>query len=324
MKRPHIRSSVSQKRTFLILTYIMFLCIYCSAQVDSLYIKPFRQELSIRPHIYYKTTMLTHEIDERNEVTYMPNSPVGIGMGISYKNYSISAGYAFDFMRDKERGKTKAFDFQYHYYGRKFIFDIFFQNYKGLYTEDKKKDDLFYHFPDIQISQYGVYGQYVFNNKKFSYQAAFNQSERQLKSAGSFQLGGGIYYNQIKSDSTLSLYDKNKLNSYQISISGGYAYTWVIKRNYYISGSIAGGINFGSQTLRNLNHIEISPSVFPRISMGYNADNWSIGFSAIINTLYVTRTNSLKMMFNTGYFQFSFIKRFDTTPKFIKKIKYIN
>lgn len=312
-----------QPRKIIILVFSIFLPVLLIAQIDSSYIMPFKQELAIRPHVYYKFTSLTHEIDDNNEITYTPNSPVGIGLGIIYKNYSISAGYAFEFMRDKERGKTRSFDFQYHHYGRKFIFDLFFQNYKGLYTEDEK-EDLYYHFPDIQIIQYGVYGQYVFNNKKFSYRAAFNQNERQLKSAGSFQLGGGLYYNQIKADSTLSLYGKSKLNNYQVSISGGYAYTWVIKRDYYVSGSIALGVNLGTQSLSNLRHMEISPSIFPRISMGYNADDWSIGLSAIVNRVYVTRTHSLKMLFDTGNFQFSYIKRFNTTPKFVKKIKYIN
>ncbi|MFV0332221.1 MAG: DUF4421 domain-containing protein [Dysgonomonas sp.] len=295
---------------------------YCLAQVDSSYIQPYDHELSIKPHVYYKYTSITHEIDDDNELTYMPNSPVSLGLGITYKNYSLSGGYGFGFMRDKDRGNTKSLDFQYHYYGRKFIADIFFQRYKGFYTEEK--DDVFEIYPDIKVVQYGVHGQYVFNNKKFSYRAAFNQSEKQLKSAGSWQLGGGIYYNEIQSDSTFYLNEYKKLRNYQFSVSGGYVYNWVINKNFFLSGGVSVGMNLGIENPSDFKKVIISPSVFPRISAGYNADDWSIGLSAVINRMYVTRTNSLKMIFDTGTLQMSFIKRFDVAPKFMKKIKYIN
>lgn len=311
----YIRPVISFLITFLFSSY-------SQAQVDSSYIQPYDHELSIKPHVYYKYTSITHEIDDDNELTYMPNSPVSLGLGVTYKNYSLSGGYGFGFMRDKERGNTKSLDFQYHYYGRKFIADIFFQRYKGFYTEEK--DEVYEIYPDIKVVQYGVHGQYVFNNKKFSYRAAFNQSEKQLKSAGSWQLGGGIYYNEIRSDSTLYLNEYKSLRNYQFSISGGYVYNWVINKNFFLSGGVSVGANLGIENTSDFKKVIISPSVFPRISAGYNADDWSIGLSAVINRMYVTRTSSLKMIFDTGTLQMSFIKRFDVAPKFMKKIKYIN
>lgn len=309
------------KYIFLISNFII--TTVCYAQVDSTYIQPYSHELSIKPHVYRKFTSLTHEIDDNNEITYIPNSPVSMGLGVTYKNYSLSGGYGFGFMRDKDKGKTKVLDFQYHYYGRKFIADIFFQQYKGFYTEDEKNDVVSI-YPDIKVIQYGVFGQYVFNNKKFSYRAAFNQSEKQLKSAGSWQLGGGIYYNEIRSDSTLQLNEYNRIRNYQFSVSGGYVYNWIIKKKFYVSGGISVGFNLGIENTTDFKKVEISPSVFPRISTGYNADDWSIGISAVINRIYVTNSKSLKMIFDTGTLQLSYVKRFDVAPKFMKKIKYIN
>jgi len=309
---------------YIILAFCLVSSIACHAQADSTYIQPYSHELSIKPHVYYKFTSLTHEIDDNNEITYMPNSPVSLGLGVTYKNYSISGGYGFGFMRDKERGKTKALDFQYHYYGRKFIADIFFQQYKGLYEEENDEKDIYKIYPDIKVVQYGIHGQYVFNNKKFSYRAAFNQSERQLKSAGSWQLGGGIYYNEIHSDSTLYLNEYKRIRNYQFSISGGYVYNWVINKHVFVSGGVSVGANFGIENTTNFKKVTISPSVFPRIAAGYNADDWTISMSFVVNRMYVTRTSSVKMIFDTANMQMSFIKRFDIAPKFMKKIKYIN
>lgn len=312
------------KRRYILILYAFFVSISSFSQIDSTYIQAFDQELSIRPYVYKKFTTLSAETD--NDLTqYLPNTPVGIGLGVTYKKYSLSGGYAFGFMRDKNKGKTKSTDFQYHYYGRKFIFDIFFQNYKEFYREDGKQHDVYHIYPDIRLSQYGVFGQYVFNSKKFSYQAAFNQSEKQLRSAGSFQLGGGLYYNEVRSDSTIVL-PNDKLISYQVSVSGGYAYTWVIRRNFFTSFSLSFGISLGAKNIGEFTRkVEVLPSVFPRFSMGYNGNDWSVGLSFVLNNMYVSHNNKTqKIALGTGNFQLSYIKRINIAPKFLKQIKYIN
>ncbi|MDU1892227.1 MAG: DUF4421 domain-containing protein [Dysgonomonas sp.] len=301
--------------------FLLFPCL-CPAQTDSTYIGFFEQELALRPYVYDKFTALSHEIgDHDEEVTYRPNNPFGIGLGITWKNISLSGGYGFDFMRNKKKGKTRSIDFQYHYYGRKFVMDFFFQDYKGFFTEDEDKDGVYTLFPDIRLKQYGIFGQYVFNGRKFSYKAAFSQNEKQLKSAGSFLLGGGIYYNQAFSDSTIVESIPNKLNNYQIGVSGGYAYTWVFKKNFYLSGSFSVGVNLGTESLK-IRKVEVYPSLFPRMSMGYNSDTWSIALSGVNNRVYVHFEDKDKLSFDTGSLQISFVKRFRIAPKLIRNIKW--
>ncbi len=320
---PKNKSHVLVLRYFTVFVFAIISLNRGYAQVDSTYIAPFEQELSVGTYVYYQYTMLTHEIDDKNAVVYKPNSPVGVGLSLTYKSFALSGGMSFDFMRDRERGKTKSLDLQYHYYGRKFIFDFFFQNYKGFYTGDNDKEAVVL-YPDIRLVQYGLYGQYLFNYKKYSPRAAFGQSERQVRSAGSFQLGGGFYYNRILSDSSLVMYGKNNLDNYQLSLSGGYTYMWVIKKSYFISIGTSFGFNFGIENARDSKKIEVSPSIFPRISAGYNGNHWSLGLSFVMNRMYVVHNDELKMFFDTGYAQMSFIWRFDTTPQFIKGIRLIN
>lgn len=158
----------------------------CFSQVDSTYIRSFSQELSLKVYFIDKYTLLSLKSgNDSDEITYEPNSPYGIGLGFSYKGYSLSGAYGFGFMRDKRKGKTKAADFQYHYYGRKFVMDLYFQKYRRFFTESNEKYKL---FPDIRLKQYGCFSQYVFNGNKFSYEAAFDQNKKQLKSSGSFLL----------------------------------------------------------------------------------------------------------------------------------------
>ncbi|WP_029902136.1 DUF4421 domain-containing protein [Prevotella sp. 10(H)] len=312
-------------RKYLLLSgFILFLSLNSSAQVDSTYIGFFEHELSVRTYFMDKFAVLSHqENNHHDEISYRSNAPFGIGLGFSYKNVTLSGSYGFDFMRDKKRGKTRSYDFQYHSYGRKFVYDIFFQSYKGLYHEPKEEQYDIY--PDISLRQYGFNGQYIFNGNKFSYPAAFNQSEKQLKSAGSFLLGGAMYYSRARSDSSIVFQDGHKLRNYQIGINGGYAYTWVPNKRLFISISASVGANIGYENIDgHRNRVKVYPSVFPRFSMGYNHDSWSIGTSFVYNRIYILFTGPSKMALDTGALQFNLIKRFGRAPKFLRDQKLID
>ncbi len=310
--------------------YKVFLCLICvlswtasvRAQVDSTYIKPFDEELSLGTYFYYQYTSLVYEREGHPAVTYRPNSPIGVGFSFSYKNFGIGAGMGVRSFRNKKYGDTKALDLQYHYFGRNLMADIFFQQYKGYYKVEKNQEIALY--PDIGVTQYGIHAEYVFNNKQFSYKAAFNQSERQLKSAGSFHLGGGVYYNKLTSDSTLTLYGDKKFRNYQLSVTGGYGYNWVLSKQFHIAASMSLGVNFGTVRFPEIEKVEVTPSFLPRIAAGYDGKGWSIGLWYVLNSMYINRYNSLDITFNTGYAQLTLIKRFDHAPKFFKKIRFLN
>lgn len=308
-----------------ILTTVFSVSQDCSSQIDSTYIGFYEQPLSVRTYFLDKFTVLSHQQgnDAENEIKYRPNAPYGIGLGISYKNISLSGAYGFDFMRDKKRGKTKSLDFQYHYYGQRFIYDIFFQQYKGLYT--KPEEDRYELYPDIKLVQYGVYSQYVFNGNKFSYSAAFNQNQKQLKSTGSFLLGGSVYYNYARSDSLIVFDGGHKLKNWQFGINAGYAYTWAINKHFFASMSASAGASLGLEYIDERKvRVKVYPSIFPRVSIGYNHETWSVGFSGVNNRVYILLTSPSKMAFDTGTLRLNVIKRFGRAPKFLEQQKLID
>lgn len=307
-------------KRYIVNIIIFIIPCFCAAQIDSSYIRPFDHKLSIQPYIAKDMLFMNQKFETGEEITFMPNNPPKIGAGISLNNTIITFGYGygFDFMRDKKYGKTKAFDFQLHSYQRKFVLDLFIQQYKGFYEDDMKNEVRLY--PDMKIEQYGVYGQYIFNNRKFSYKAAFNQNEKQLKSAGSFLLGGGIYQTKIRSDSSFYYNEKNNLDNFQFGISAGYAYIWVLGRYWDISASATAGINVGSEKFSNFGRkIEVSPTIFPRISAGYNHKTWSLGFSYVGNMIFPAMSEKTSVGIHSGSFQLSFIKRFNLIPIIDKK-----
>ena len=309
------------KLKFNLLLISILLACEAFSQVDSTYIGFFEQKHSLRPYFSYSFTSLTHEVNDNKVITYRPNTPFGIGLDLSYRGISIGGAYKPGFLRDGEKGKTRLLDFQYHFYKRKFVFDFFFQDYKGLYVQEKEGDDIEL-YPDIHLTQYGIFGQYVFNGNQFSYQAAFSQNEKQLKSVGSFLLGGGIYINRARSDSSLVFTEgRHFLNNFQFGVSAGYAYTWVASNRFYVSGSMTVGVNVGAESVSAFGKkkTEVYPTLFPRISVGYNNEDWSISFTGINNRVFIFHSDESNMAFDTGHIQVSFIKRFNLLPPFARK-----
>jgi len=295
------------------------------AQLDSTYIRPFPEEFTIRPYMYYKFTTLVTEERGGDEVRYHPNIPVGIGVGFTYRNYALNLAYAPPFFRDKEKGKPKYIDLQYHYYSRKYLFDFLFQDYKGFYTVHDRRKEVYNLYPDIHVIQYGAGAQYIFNHRKFSYRAAFYGNEKQVRSAGSFQLGGGLYYNKIQSDTTQILAGRDWFRNYQLSVTGGYVYTFVFKKDWFLTMGLSAGVNFGLEKIgRSGEQLEVTPNLVPRMAWGYNGDDWALLFNFVMNSVTVTRSGGIYTTLETGRVNVSYVHRIGTGPAVLKRVKVLN
>jgi hypothetical protein len=258
----------------------------------------------------------------------MPSGYYSVGLGAAWKGLSGSLT-VYNYQKDKNRADKKSYDFQLHYYKRTFVFDIIAQNYKGLYLEEDTRNPsgMAPERPDINITKFGLFSQYIFNNNKFSYRAAFSQNERQVRSAGSLLVGAEAYYTLVEADSSfiqnVSTEGKPKVKGYQIGPNIGYAYTCVIKKRCYVTAALSLGLNIGfaEANYYNIKKTEINPSIFPRISAGYNADDWSLTFSYVNNKVFISRVEDTQISLNSGNLQLSFVKRFDFNyrPKFLEE-----
>ncbi len=301
-------------RFFVSLILLFSLACFCYGQEDSTYIKKHDEQIAIKVFTSKNYIYLNQELGEEVKFNYRPNNPPILGLGLSINNtiIDLSYGYGFKFMRNGEHGKTYAVDFQLHNYGQKFVIDLFIQKYKGFYLADEDNNNsLIALCPDLQVRQYGLYGHYVFNNKRFSYGAAFVQNKRQKISAGSFLLGGGVYLTKIQSDGSFVHKGKTTIRNMQFGISAGYAYTWVLGSKWFINGSSTVGINFGNEDAKTIGKgkIEVYPTFFPRISAGYNRSSWSLGMSYIGNIVFPSFSDKYNVSLNSGTAQITFTQR---------------
>lgn len=310
-----------------LLCFLFLLPFLCKGQIDTTYIKTYKQKLAIRIFSAKDLMLLTQESPSGEDKTYIPNNPVKIGLGLSIRNtiLNLKMGYGFDFMRDKEYGKTKSFDFQLHNYSRRLALDLFIQRYKGFYDEDESIRPIRL-YPDLEMKQLGVSAQYIFNYNKFSYKAAFQQGERQAKSAGSILAGIGIYQTQIKSDSSFLHNGRNSLDNFQFGISGGYAYTWVLGTKWALTASSTVGINFGSEHLSRFGKqkLEIYPNVFPRLAAVYNRERWALSVSVVSNILFPSMVDQSQLSLVSGSAEVTYVRRLDSFPLLDKVLNFLH
>lgn len=305
---------------------LMFIIsINMTGQIDSTYIRPFEQAFSAKTYIVDKSASFEKMTDEgtAKEFTYKTNKPISLGIGVAWKDFSLSFGYGFDIFRDKKKGKTNSLEFQHHWYGRKWMYDFFLQQHKGFYNSERNKNKEYTLYPDIKMNMYGGTLQYVFNNKKFSYKAAMNQTEKQLKSAGSALMGISLYYSQVQTDTTVLFEGMSKKHkNLQFGVSGGYVYTWVIKKNWFVSGAATVGVSMGNNNPQHFfsTKMKVYPSVNSRFALGYNAHSWSIGGSVLYNKVYLFFDKNESLSMNNLNFQLTFIKRFDWNNIFVNNV----
>lgn len=293
------------------------------SQVDSTYISSFNQDFSARSYIATKISGLDKMTkQEYIGLIYRINAPAGIGIGASWKNYSFAFSRRIWFLRDPEKGKTNSLELQYYGYRRKFAYSLSLQQHTGFYNEIMNSDGAYTTYPKMKLHMYGGTFQWVFNNKKFSYKAAFNQNERQLKSAGSFLLGAAVYYTKLNTDTLQLLPDMNSLHeNIQFGITGGYAYSWVLGKSWFVTGSLDLGVNLGHNNPKQIfnEKMKIYPTLNSRIAAGYNLDSWSFGLSSYYNRVYLFIDGKDNLSVNEFNIQLTFIKRFNWGNKFVNK-----
>lgn len=288
------------------------------------------------------TTLIIQNRVNNYEVRYRPNTTLNMGVGATYKWATLNLAFGFGFLNPEHgRGKTRYLDLQFHSYGRKIAIDLVGSFYKGFYLTPKGKamsdETAYYVRPDVGINAGGVTVQYIFNHGKFSYRAAFLQNEWQKKSAGSLLAGIDIYAGGVRGDSTLipTTLDAEaanerltKMRFFELGPSIGYAYTYVYKKHFFVTGS--GSVSFSSGFNTFYDHTGkiratgITPNTLFKIFGGYNSSRWAASILYISNAQNLAREDKERVVrVNTGNVRVNFIYRFQPSKKIKKVLKSI-
>jgi hypothetical protein len=306
---------------------------------DTNYYEDYYEEITLRWYSSVKYTgFRILNKDEKQNLLYLSNKNYIFGAGVTYSWFTLNIGLNYPLINNDNDvyGPTNYLDLQTHIYLHKFTFDIYAQVYEGNYLANSAnvlsnwpEKDTFQLRPDIISWTIGFNAQYIFNWKKFSFKAAYNQNEWQKKSAGSWVVGANAFFYINEGDSSLipkNLKNPNLFNGLEykkqsvtnFGVSAGYYYTLVISKHFFISAGIALGPSLGYSWLDNRNiaktnfsTVALNINAMARASLGYNSEKFFAGFSFLQQTfLNQIPSDFIWNNFHTGNARFYFVYRF--------------
>ena len=239
--------------------------------------------------------------DSKQSVTLTPGSSNKVGLYFGWR--WIFLGYSFDVSGNKPQT-----DLNFSFYTAAVGIDLFYrkqsEGYKirrlnGFYqNENKELTDYNHHFDGLTVTQNGLNLYYIFNNKKFSYRAAYSQKTNQRISAGSFILGlsyneQSFLFDHSRFDAPIREQLDNELKFKDVrykdfSINFGYSYNWVFKKDFLANISLTPAVGYKNTSLNLKSSKEFLSSInfdlISRAAVVYNNSRYYIGASLVSHT----------------------------------------
>lgn len=278
------------------------------------------------------------EAGQRNDsvLRYSPNGNFNLGAGFSYKWLGIGVAFNLGFINndDELKGETNSLDLQVDLFSNRLFFNGNLQYYKGyywnnpqVYYPDWNINDSLLVRPDISTVTLGVKGIYIFNHDRFSFKAAYQYSERQLKSAGSMLLGARFSLYGIDADSSFipthlhEFYSNSTdivgISSLSLGASFGYTYTFILGKYVFINALLMTGINSQFISTQDINDEELesgaklSTNLTFRMAVGINKPKVYYGMSFFADSFLIRNPNETELSYSYGKFRIYYGRRFN-------------
>lgn len=294
-----------RKKTIFLFLLILIVSLVNAEQVDTAYVKKFKNLFSVKLFLQnngfqYAITpennSLFNETELQNaHVLFTTNIQPTIGIAVNIRGIGFS--YVFNSIDDyfdisNNRIKSDYKKFLFSTYGNGTALEIGYISYSKFYFNYKKNNSLVEdNSNDMKARQFFLSSVFIKNRKRFSYSAAFNQSQFQKKSAGSFLLGIGFKYNRIMSDDLIP----DDVNPYFFApnvksnknlllvLQPGYAYN-IVKSGFYFSNALLVGSGLQKQEYRTSSgkwsELAIPFVIKGKSGLGYNGKTFFCGLYA--------------------------------------------
>ncbi len=273
--------------------------------------------------------------EKENLIQFKPNENFNLGLGFNYKWAGIGAAFNFGFVnKDNDiYGDTRSIDLQVDLYTSRMVLFLSLSGYEGFYWQNVDdyysgwsiKDSVIIR-PDISTFNFSSGAIYTFNHKKFSFRAAYGNTEWQKHSAGSMLAAAYFSLYAVSADSSLvpdilqttyPLFDSlTNLATFNLGGSFGYTHTFVIKKHVFINGTLMIGVSMQAFTakdfLDNVLESKIKPSTHShlRLALGYNSEKSYFGISLIVDSYLARNEMNSEFTRNYGKFRVFYGRRF--------------
>ena len=197
---------------------------YRQGDIDTAYIMRPQSKWTVRARMNVSGAMIEAEgsdVGRHFKSEMEANRKTTLSMGVSYLGFTLSTSLNLA----KLMGKYHDYELNFNSYGRRFGFDIIYQdakNFTGWHDHEGMERIV---LPDglLSVKTLNLNAFYVFNSRRFSYPAAFSQSYIQRQSAGSFLLAAS----GMGQHATLDWEQEMQLKMTNVALGAGYGYNYV-------------------------------------------------------------------------------------------------
>lgn len=208
------------------------------------------------------------------------------GVSVDFDKISFSFGYKTvppteDVIKKKGLTEYTSFNLSFSLY--RFRIETSYRNYHGFYDYNTphydtafKRTGVYTQNPTMNVRSIRAKTIFIFNKKRFSYNAAFYNTARQLKSSHSLMIVNNIYSYLFSADSSLfpvpaqpfyqQYGDMNYFGVKGISIGPGYSGNLVLFKTLYFNTTFSTLFDFQRRDYRTL-------------SGAYEDQYWHVGFA---------------------------------------------
>jgi hypothetical protein len=250
--------------------YILFLFLFLcqmgvSQSYDPAYIAAFKTKLNFR--LQANQTAFRYSLSPRasdifspqelkkgktNYGSYIPFS-TGFAINILFIGFSYEFKFSNEYFNTANKSITNLSSYKLAILGKKIVLDGYYNKFSNIYFNNNERlfSSLIINNADIIAKQWGINFKYVANSNRFSYKAAFAQTQFQKKSACSLIYWFGYQQNKVEKPGGLILdsaaakyYEKlqalDKVTQRSLFIMLGLGSNLVYKKWYFSSGIYAG------------------------------------------------------------------------------------
>ncbi len=251
-----------------------------------------------------------------------PNTPANLRLKFNYRFLSLGLQFSPGFLPgngDEDlKGKTKSFSLKTSFVFPHWYSDLSYADVEGYYLENtddwtsRAAGDPFIQFPDLIYKGIDFSSGYN-SNSRFSLRSLRSHTERQLRSAGSFNPVFNVRYYII--DDRSSDTGTQKTNNLEASIGPGYSYTFVVREKFYCSLAVMA--SYGYLNTRLTTRLPAGDYVTTqdnfilrwdgRTGLGYNGSRFYTGLYANVSGTKYKQENTSVMNVETRVFYHLFL-----------------
>jgi len=286
---------------------------------DTNYIYKYESKLVIGPCLSYRN----YNIALYPQVTFdsitIPSlewrSPSNRFWGIDFSYDKFGFTFSFASVEPKseqeKKGPSSSTSFGISYGGNRCFVETSLRSYKGFYERNSLLRDStlenYYQSPNLAAYLFNLKLWYFTNHHKFAFKSCYGGLYRQVKTSASFVFSSNLHFNAISTDSSIvpdpdkqyfdNAFSVSSVGCAGISVFGGAAVNFVIKRGFFVNMAFVAGPDFqGLSTVTNT-----SPDPILRYYVNYAHDiKFATGFN--LKYWYLTFTFSHEMnRFNNDF-----------------------